>query len=96
MIPSAITPQPDIFETTLKKDLDLIKQAEYELFRAQLSEAMDYLESRKRIAYVDFLKVQLIMLLGQKAKPDTWFSNDVLRVGGSISQLLAQLTYQDT
>ena len=47
-----------------EKDLDLIKQAEHELFRAQLSEAMDYLESRKRIEYADFLKVHQILFEG--------------------------------
>lgn len=47
-----------------EKDLDLIKQAEHELFRAQLPEAMDYLESCKRIEYADFLKVHQILFEG--------------------------------
>ena len=47
-----------------EKDLDLIKQAEHELFRAQLPEAMAYLERRKRIEYADFLQVHQILFSG--------------------------------
>ena len=47
-----------------EKDLDLIKQAEHELFRAQLPEAMGYLESLKRIEYADFLKIHQILFEG--------------------------------
>ena len=47
-----------------EKDLDLIKQAEHELFRAQMPEAMAYLERRKRIEYADFLQVHQILFSG--------------------------------
>lgn len=47
-----------------EKDLALVKQAEHELFRAQLPEAMRYLEFCGRIEYQDFLKVHQILFAG--------------------------------
>jgi cell filamentation protein len=44
-----------------EKDLELIKIAEHELFRAQLPTALDFLAQSKRIEYSDFLEVHRIL-----------------------------------
>lgn len=47
-----------------EKDLDLVKIAEHQLFRAQLPTALKFLESRKQISYSDFLEVHRILFAG--------------------------------
>ncbi|MBC7603020.1 MAG: Fic family protein [Ramlibacter sp.] len=47
-----------------EKDLQLVKIAEHQLFRAQLAEAFAYLQKRKPISYRDFLKVHEILFGG--------------------------------
>lgn len=47
-----------------EKDLELVKVAEHELFRAQLPRALSYLASCKRIGYQDFLEVHRILFDG--------------------------------
>lgn len=47
-----------------EKNLAIVKIAEHELFRAQLPTALEYLASRKRIAYSDFLEVHRILFEG--------------------------------
>ena len=46
--------------TAGEKDLEIIKIAEHELFRAQLPSALDFLAQCKRIEYADFLEVHHI------------------------------------
>jgi cell filamentation protein len=50
--------------TALEKNLELVKIAEHELFRAQLPMALDFLSRRARIEYADFLKVHQILFNG--------------------------------
>lgn len=45
-------------------DLQLVKIAEHQLFRAQLPEAFEFLRRRKVVAYADFLKVHRILFGG--------------------------------
>lgn len=47
-----------------EKDLEIVKIAEHELFRAQLPAALDFLATRKRIEYSDFLEVHRILFEG--------------------------------
>ena len=47
--------------TASEKDLEIIKIAEHELFRAQLPIALDFLAQCKRIEYSDFLEVHYIL-----------------------------------
>ena len=47
-----------------EKDLEIVKIAEHELFRAQLPAALDFLAKRKRIEYADFLEVHRILFEG--------------------------------
>ena len=47
--------------TAGEKDLEIIKIAEHELFRAQLPSALDFLAQCKRIEYADFLEVHRIL-----------------------------------
>lgn len=47
-----------------EKDLELVKIAEHQLFRAQLGEAFAYLAKREPITYRDFLKVHEILFGG--------------------------------
>ncbi len=47
-----------------EKDLEIVKIAEHELFRAQLPVALRYLAARQRIAYADFLEVHHILFGG--------------------------------
>jgi cell filamentation protein len=47
-----------------EKDLDLIKVAEHQLFRAQLPVALDYLERREKVDYPAFLEVHRILFEG--------------------------------
>lgn len=47
-----------------EKDLGLVKRVEHQLFRAQLSKALDYLKGCKRIEYSDFLQVHHILFGG--------------------------------
>jgi cell filamentation protein len=47
--------------TAGEKDLEIIKIAEHELFRAQLPTALDFLAQPKRITYSDFLAVHGIL-----------------------------------
>jgi len=47
-----------------EKDLEIVKIAEHELFRAQLPVALDFLAKRKRIEYSDFLEVHRILFEG--------------------------------
>jgi cell filamentation protein len=47
-----------------EKDLDIVKIAEHELFRANLPDAVSYLARRKAITYRDFLKVHEILFKG--------------------------------
>ena len=47
-----------------EKDPEIVKIAEHELFRAQLPEALDFLAQKKRIEYLDFLKVHQILFEG--------------------------------
>lgn len=47
-----------------EKNLRIVKIAEHELFRAQLPAALDYLSTRKRIEYQDFLEVHHILFKG--------------------------------
>ena len=47
--------------TASEKDLEIIKIAEHELFRAQLPRALDFLAQCKRIEYSDFLEVHRIL-----------------------------------
>lgn len=47
-----------------EKDLNLVKQAEHQLFRAQLPTALKHLERCKRIDYADFLRVHEILFSG--------------------------------
>ncbi len=49
--------------TAREKDLEIIKIAEHELFRAQLPIALDFLAQCKRIEYSDFLEVHRILFL---------------------------------
>lgn len=44
-----------------EKDLGIIKVLEHQLFRAQLPKALDFLATRRRIDYEDFLKVHEIL-----------------------------------
>lgn len=47
--------------TNAEKNLELVKIAEHELFRAQLPLALKFLSKCKRIGYADFLKVHEII-----------------------------------
>jgi cell filamentation protein len=47
--------------TASEKDLEIIKIAEHELFRAQLPRALDFLVQCKKIEYSDFLEVHRIL-----------------------------------
>ena len=47
--------------TAGERDLEIIKIAEHELFRAQLPTALDFLAQCKRIEYSDFLEVHHIL-----------------------------------
>lgn len=47
-----------------EKDLEIVKVAEHDLFRAQLSSAMQYLSGCIRIDYENFLKVHEILFSG--------------------------------
>ena len=47
-----------------EQDLEIVKIAEHELFRAQLPVALDFLAKRKRIEYSDFLEVHRILFDG--------------------------------
>ena len=47
-----------------EKDLEIVKVAEHELFRANLPEAIGYLGPLKNIAYRDFLRVHRILFHG--------------------------------
>lgn len=47
-----------------EKNLELVKAAEHQLFRAELPAALDFLASRKQIVYADFLKVHRILFSG--------------------------------
>ena len=47
-----------------EKDLDIVKVAEHELFRANLPEAMAYLGRLKSLTYQNFLKVHHILFQG--------------------------------
>ena len=47
-----------------EKDLEIIKIAEHQLFRAQLPVALEYLACKKRIEYPDFLAVHRILFEG--------------------------------
>ena len=51
-----------------EKDLEIVKIAEHELFRAQLPAALDFLAKRKRIEYADFLEVHRILFEGLDAR----------------------------
>lgn len=44
-----------------EKDLDVVKRVEHELFRAQLTTAMDYLSGLREIDYFGFLEVHRIL-----------------------------------
>lgn len=44
-----------------EKDLEIVKMAEHQLFRAQLPEALNFLSKLKRIEYADFLTVHQIL-----------------------------------
>lgn len=44
-----------------EKDLEIVKVAEHEIFRAQLPRALDFLAQRDRIEYADFLEVHRIL-----------------------------------
>lgn len=50
--------------TAGEKDLEIIKIAEHELFRAQLPIALDFLAQCKKIDYTDFLEVHRILFSG--------------------------------
>lgn len=50
--------------TAGEKDLEIIKIAEHELFRAQLPTALDFLMQCKRVTYSDFLAVHRILFSG--------------------------------
>ena len=61
-----------------EKDLEIVKIAEHELFRAQLPVALNFLAKKKRIEYSDFLKVHQLLFeglypwagkIGQKSYP---------------------------
>ena len=47
-----------------EKDLEIVKIAEHQLFRAQLPVALDFLARKKRIDYADFLEVHRILFSG--------------------------------
>lgn len=47
-----------------EKDLEIVKIAEHELFRAKLPEALAFLATKKRIEYPDFLEVHRILFEG--------------------------------
>jgi len=47
--------------TSAEKNLEIVKIAEHELFRAQLPLALNFLSNCKRIGYADFLKVHEII-----------------------------------
>ena len=47
-----------------EKDLEIVKIAEHELFRAQLPAALTFLATKKRIGYADFLEVHRILFEG--------------------------------
>jgi cell filamentation protein len=47
-----------------EKDLEIVKIAEHELFRAQLPVALNFLAKKKRIEYSDFLNVHQILFEG--------------------------------
>lgn len=47
-----------------EQDLEIVKVAEHELFRAQLPAALDFLARRRRIEYGDFLEVHRILFGG--------------------------------
>jgi cell filamentation protein len=47
--------------TASEKDLEIIKIAEHEIFRAQLPTALDFLAQCKRIEYSNFLEVHRIL-----------------------------------
>lgn len=47
-----------------EKNLEIVKIAEHQLFRAQLHRALEFLASRKRISYEDFLEVHRILFVG--------------------------------
>lgn len=47
-----------------EKNLDIVKIAEHELFRAQLPTALAFLATKKQIEYADFLEVHRILFEG--------------------------------
>ncbi|MCD8503928.1 MAG: Fic family protein [Burkholderiaceae bacterium] len=47
-----------------EKNLDIVKIAEHELFRAQLPAALMFLATKKKIEYADFLEVHRILFAG--------------------------------
>jgi cell filamentation protein len=47
-----------------EKNLQIVKIAEHQLFRAQLPVALEYLARKKRIGYADFLEVHRILFEG--------------------------------
>ena len=47
-----------------EQDLEIVKAAEHELFRAQLPAARDHLARRRHIEYADFLEVHRIIFGG--------------------------------
>jgi cell filamentation protein len=47
-----------------EKDLDIVKVAEHELFRAMLPEAVAYLSQQTNVTYQDFLEVHRILFKG--------------------------------
>lgn len=47
-----------------EKDLEIVKMAEHELFRAKLPEAVAYLGGLENLTYKDFLKVHQILFQG--------------------------------
>jgi cell filamentation protein len=47
-----------------EKDLDIVKAAEHEIFRANLPEAVAYLGRQKKLTYQHFLNVHRILFKG--------------------------------
>lgn len=47
-----------------EKDLEIVKIAEHEMFRANLPDAISYLQKQRRLAYSDFLRVHQILFKG--------------------------------
>ena len=59
-----------------EKDLELVKIAEHQLFRAQLPVALDFLAKLEHIEYADFLEVHRIIFSGLYP----WAGKDRLQV----------------